>query len=178
MYLAGRFLVGFGSNISNGTCPLLITEVSHPRHRGRITTIYNTLWYLGSIIAAWTTYGTLIHFSTNIQWRLPSGLQCLMPGIQLLALYFVPESPRYHIARGQGEKARQMLIKYHGNGTETQFVQWEYEEISDTIRLEQDAATSSGWAELVRTPGNRKRCILIISTAIFSQCSGNSLVSP
>lgn len=40
MYLAGRFLIGFGSNISNGTCPLLITEVSHPRHRGRITTIY------------------------------------------------------------------------------------------------------------------------------------------
>ena len=36
MYLAGRFLIGFGSNISNGTCPLLITEVSHPRHRGRV----------------------------------------------------------------------------------------------------------------------------------------------
>lgn len=177
MYLAGRFFVGFGSNISNGTCPLLITEVSHPRHRGRITTIYNTLWYLGSIIAAWTTYGTLVHLSTNTQWRLPSGLQCLMPGIQMLALYFVPESPRYHIARGQGENARQMLIKYHGNGMETQFVQWEYEEISDTIRLEREAATSSGWAELVRTAGNRKRCILIISTAIFSQCSGNSLVS-
>lgn len=176
MYLAGRFLVGFGSNISNGTCPLLITEVSHPRHRGRITTIYNTLWYLGSIIAAWTTYGTLIHLTTNLQWRLPSGLQCLMPGIQILALYLVPESPRYHIARGQPEKARQMLIKYHGNGQDTQFVQWEFEEISNTIRLEREAASSSGWAELVRTPGNRKRCILIIATAIFSQCSGNSLV--
>ena len=46
MYLAGRFFIGFGGNLSNGTCPLLITEVSHPRHRGRTTTIYNTLWYL------------------------------------------------------------------------------------------------------------------------------------
>ena len=44
MYLAGRFFIGFGSNIANGTCPLLITEVSHPRHRARITTLYNTLW--------------------------------------------------------------------------------------------------------------------------------------
>lgn len=51
MYIAGRFLVGFGSNISNATCPLLITEVSHPRHRGRITTIYNCLWYLGEMIS-------------------------------------------------------------------------------------------------------------------------------
>lgn len=179
MYLAGRFLIGFGSNISNGTCPLLITEVAHPRHRGRITTIYNTLWYLGAIVAAWTTFGTLVGIpnASNLQWRLPTGLQCAMPGIQLLALYLVPESPRFHIARNKPEKARQMLIKYHGNGVETSFVQWEYEEISTTLQLEKQAAAESGWKEMVRTPGNRKRCILIIATAIFSQCSGNSLVS-
>lgn len=177
MYLAGRFFIGFGSNISNGTCPLLITEISHPRHRGRITTIYNTLWYLGAILAAWTTFGTLVSLNTNLQWRLPTGLQCAMPGIQLIALFFVPESPRYNIARGKEEKARQMLIKYHGNGVETSFVKWEYEEISSTLRLEREAADESGWKEMVRTPGNRKRCILIIATAIFSQCSGNSLVS-
>ena len=94
MYLAGRFFIGFGSNISNGTCPLLITEISHPRHRGRITTIYNTLWYLGAIVAAWTTFGTLVSVETNLEWRLPTGLQCAMPGIQLLALYLLPESPR------------------------------------------------------------------------------------
>lgn len=179
MYLTGRFLIGFGSNISNGTCPLLITEVAHPRHRGRITTIYNTLWYLGAIVAAWTTFGTLVGFSdtNNGQWRLPTGLQCAMPGIQLLALYLIPESPRFHIARNKPEKARQMLIKYHGNGVETPFVQWEYQEISTTLELERQAASQSGWKEMVRTAGNRKRCILIIATAIFSQCSGNSLVS-
>lgn len=33
MYLAGSFIIGFGSNISNDTCPLLITEVSNPRRR-------------------------------------------------------------------------------------------------------------------------------------------------
>jgi MFS family permease len=52
MYLAGRFIIGFGSNLTNATCPLLITEVSHPRHRGRTTTIYNTLWYLVSVFSA------------------------------------------------------------------------------------------------------------------------------
>jgi hypothetical protein len=123
----------------------------------------DTLWYLGAIIAAWTTYGTLEHVTGNLMWVLPTSLQSLMPGIQLLALYFVPESPRYHIARGKPEKARQTLIKYHGNGEETQFVQWEFEEIANTLRLEQEAASESGWKELVRTPGNRKRCILIIA---------------
>jgi len=101
-----------------------------------------------------------------------------MPGIQLLALWFVPESPRWLISKGKDAAARNVLVKYHGNGNENDaFVEWEFREIRDTIHLEAEAAASSGWYELVRTPGNRKRCLLIILTAIFSQCSGNGLVS-
>jgi MFS family permease len=97
MYLAGRFFIGFGANISNGCCQLLITEIAHPQHRGKVTTINNTLWYLGSIIAARTTYGTLTSHTGDIQWRLPTGLQCIMPSIQLLAIFLVPKSPRWLI---------------------------------------------------------------------------------
>jgi hypothetical protein len=43
MFYCGRIIMGFGSNIANATCPLLITEVSHPRHRGKMTTIVRHL---------------------------------------------------------------------------------------------------------------------------------------
>jgi MFS family permease len=171
--------MGMGSNISNATCPLLITEIAHPRHRGRVTRciVYNTLWYLGAILAAWTTYGTLIHITSDLSRRLPVGLQCAMPGIQLLFVYLLPESPRWLISKNKHSKAKKMLTQYHGNGTETDVVTWEYNEISQTLKTEKAASSSSGWYELVRTPANRKRCLLIIMTAIFSQCSGNGLVS-
>ncbi|EFX02239.1 hexose transporter [Grosmannia clavigera kw1407] len=177
MYLTGRFIIGMGANLNNGACPLLITEVAHPRHRGRVTTIYNTLWYLGAILAAWISFGTLRNLSGNKEWRLPTGLQCLMPGIQLLLLWLLPESPRWLISKGRYDEARALLVKYHGNGIEDAFVQWEFAEIKSTLQAEQEVASRNGWFELVRTRGNRKRCLLIIATAIFSQCSGNGLVS-
>lgn len=177
LFLSGRWIMGMGSNISNATCPLLITEVAHPRHRAKVTTIYNTLWYLGAILAAWTTYGTLNGIKSDVSWRLPAGLQCVMPGIQLFTVYLIPESPRWLISRNKHAAAKDVLTKYHGNGAETDFVAWEYNEISQTLELEKAAAASNGWAELVRTRGNRKRCYLIAMTAFFSQCSGNGLVS-
>lgn len=45
--------------------------------------MYNTLWYLGSIVAAWTVFGTM-GYSGNMAWKIPVGLQGLMPGIQLI----------------------------------------------------------------------------------------------
>ncbi|KAL3461660.1 general substrate transporter [Aspergillus heterothallicus] len=177
MYLAGRILVGIGSGICNGSCPLLITEVAHPDHRGKITTIYNTLWYLGAIVAAWSAFGTLENLSGDLQWQIPTALQAAMPAIQLFTLWFLPESPRWLISKGKLEKAWSVLVKYHGNGNDhDSFVKFEFAEIRETLRLEQEAA-ATGWKELIRTKGNRKRCLLIILTAIFSQCSGNGLVS-
>jgi len=101
-----------------------------------------------------------------------------MPGIQLLFLWFIPESPRWLVNKGKLQQAKAVLTEYHGNGNASDsFVEWEFKEICDTIQAEKAAASSSGWYELVRTPGNRKRCFLIIFTAIISQCSGNGLVS-
>lgn len=57
MFIAARFLIGFGVAIAHGAAPLLITELAHPQHRAILTTIYNSTWYLGSIVAAWLTYG-------------------------------------------------------------------------------------------------------------------------
>lgn len=58
MFIAARFLIGFGVAIAHGAAPLLIAELVHPQHRAIFTTIYNSTWYLGSIVAAWLTYGT------------------------------------------------------------------------------------------------------------------------
>jgi hypothetical protein len=48
VYLAGRFVVGFGNSLSQLSCPVLLTEICHPQHRGKVSSIYNCLWDLGA----------------------------------------------------------------------------------------------------------------------------------
>ncbi|KEZ42102.1 hypothetical protein SAPIO_CDS6339 [Scedosporium apiospermum] len=176
MFLAGRYFVGLGANISQGSAPLLIMELAYPQHRGKVTTMYNTLWYVGSIISAWTVFGT-IKYEGDAAWRVPVALQALMPLVMFVLIWLLPESPRWLCSKDRLEEALQVLIKYHANGDSNDpFVHAEFAEIQETIRLEKESSKES-WLVLVQTPGNRKRMLLIALTAFFSQCSGNGLVS-
>ncbi|KAJ6131585.1 hypothetical protein N7523_001291 [Penicillium sp. IBT 18751x] len=176
MFLAGRFLVGLGSNVSQGSAPLLITELAHPQHRGKLTTMYNTLWYVGAIVAAWTVFGT-IKYTSEASWRIPVGMQAAMPLIQFIGVWFLPESPRWLCAQNRSEEAFEILVKYHASGERNDpFCAFEFHEIQETIRMEKENSRN-GWPVLVKSPGNRKRLLLIVLVSFFSQCSGNGLVS-
>ena len=176
MFVAARFFIGFGVAIAHGSSPLLITELVHTQHRAIFTTIYNTTWYFGSIVAAWLTYGTN-NIVGNWSWRAPTVVQAFPSLLQLAFIWFVPESPRYHISKGRYEKALQILADCHANGdTQDEVVQLELQEIRDTLKMEQEFE-GNAWSELWRTKGNRHRLIILISAGFFSQWSGNGLVS-
>ncbi|KAF7586128.1 hypothetical protein BBP40_009424 [Aspergillus hancockii] len=176
MFLAARFLIGFGVAIAHGASPLLITELVHTQHRAIFTTIYNTTWYLGAIVAAWLTFGTN-NIQNNWAWRAPTVVQAAPSVLQIIFIWFVPESPRFLIYKGKHEQALKVLADCHANGDqEDEVVQLEMHEIKETIRLEKEFESNS-WKELIRTKGNRHRLIICITAGLFSQWSGNGLVS-
>lgn len=75
--------------------------------------MYNTLWYVGSIVAAWTVFGT-IGYDGDAAWRVPVALQALMPLIQFLGIWLLPESPRWLCSKDRDEDALKVLIKVSG----------------------------------------------------------------
>jgi MFS family permease len=156
--------------------------------------MYNTLWYVGSIVAAWTVFGT-IGYKGDAAWRVPVALQALMPLIQFVGIWLLPESPRWLCSKDREEDALRVLIKvrlmsqpsqrteltqrsqFHASGnTQDDFVKAEFAEIRQTIQLEK-LNKQNGWSVFVKTPGNRKRLLLIVLTSFFSQCSGNGIAS-
>ena len=63
--------------------------------------------------------------------------------LQILFIFFVPESPRFLINKGKEQKALSILAKVHANGNENdEMVQCEYIEIRDTLRLEKEVESN------------------------------------
>lgn len=75
LFVVGRIILGFGLGIAQVSkkmanddnkltgflakecSPLLVTELVHPQHRAIYSTIYNSLWYVGSLIGACVALG-------------------------------------------------------------------------------------------------------------------------
>lgn len=49
LFMGGRFMLGFGNSLAQISSPMLLTEICHPQHRGRLTSVYNSLWNAGAI---------------------------------------------------------------------------------------------------------------------------------
>ncbi|KAH7237983.1 hypothetical protein B0J15DRAFT_516557 [Fusarium solani] len=85
-------------------------------------------------------------------------------------------SPRWLIAKGKLKKAQEILIKYHGEcDPDSELVKFECTEIQQAIAKE--AEQNMTWKEFFSSIPNIKRLSLCFATALFSQSSGNLLVS-
>lgn len=177
MFIAARGILGFGLALNITAAPLLVMELAYPSQRAPLVSIYNSLWGSGALVAAWTTYGTF-RLGNDWAWRIPSILQALSSVLQLLLCFFIEESPRWLLAQERDEQARKLIVKYHANGDESDpIVPLEMEEIRTALRLEHEAAHSTGYLSFFQTPGNRKRFWIVLTVSFFSQWSGNGLIS-
>lgn len=180
MLIGARATIGLGIAFCSNAAPLLLIELAYPTHRGKITSVYNSAWYFGSIISAWVCYGANEHAGdSSWTWRIPTIVQAFLPVIQVASIWFIPESPRWLVARGLEGRAAQILAKYHANNGDERdpLVVFEMAQIRHAIRLEEKVNKSTTYLTLFSTPGNRKRMMLIMAIAVFSQWSGNGLVS-
>ncbi|ANB12665.1 galactose permease GAL2 [Sugiyamaella lignohabitans] len=180
MYTVGRFILGFGVLLSTTASPLLIAEVTYPTHRPYVTACSQALYGLGGIIASWTTYGTSNWSNgSSWMWRTPLIIQMLFPLLQLSALYWIPESPRWHVSRGNIAKAREFLLKYHAGGDEAkggQLVEYELAEITYAIEMDKQREGIQ-WFDFFRTKANLHRLFIIVYLPVLTQLSGNAVLS-
>ena len=71
----------------------------------------------------------------------------------------------------QESEASRILARYHADSGDERdpLVVFEMAQIRHALKLEKEAARSASWSSLYATPGNRRRMLIIIALAVFSQ---------
>ncbi|KAL1606713.1 hypothetical protein SLS60_004120 [Paraconiothyrium brasiliense] len=176
-FILSRMFVGQPSAWWGCLAPLLITELAYPTHRSFLTTLYNCGYYVGSILSAWAVFGTR-NINDSWAWRIPSLLQIAIPLVVLPAAVLIPESPRYLIAKDRMDEARAILVRFHAGGDEQSLlVDFEMNEMEQSIKADVHNANSTSWLDLFRGKGNRHRALISTTLGVFAQWNGVGVVS-
>ncbi|KAK3950055.1 lactose permease [Pseudoneurospora amorphoporcata] len=177
MFLASRWLLGFGIPFSLVNSSALLAELAHPNDRPTLTSLFNATWSVGAILAAAVTYAAA-NISGNWSWRLPSLLQIVPSVLQLIFLQFCPESPRWLTSKDRHGEAWGIMMKYHSEGTNgKEFARIEHAQIASTLAEEQRLKSPFIFGDIFRDAPIRKRFGIAAVVGFFTQWSGNALIS-
>ncbi|KAF2194081.1 hexose transporter-like protein [Zopfia rhizophila CBS 207.26] len=176
MYVIARFFLGFGIPFCIIAGSSLMGELAYPKERPIMTSLFNALYFVGALVAAGISFGTQA-IKNDWAWRIPSLLQAVPSLLQITFIFMIPESPRLLISKDKMDQAFHVLVKYHAEGNaESEFVKAEMAQIQTTIKVELEHSKRSWW-EMVATAGMRKRVIIGSFLGLFTQWSGNTLIS-
>ncbi|KAF4980438.1 hypothetical protein FZEAL_3554 [Fusarium zealandicum] len=176
MYIIARLILGMGILFCIISGAALIGELAHPKERAVLTSLFNSSYFIGQILASAIALGTT-GIPNNWAWRVPSLLQICPSLLQICTVFLLPESPRFLVSQDRSEEAAAILVKYHAEGdADSQLVKAEIVQIRETIQTEMEVSKQS-WLGLLRSPGMRRRLLVTAFIGLFTQLSGNTLIS-
>jgi len=122
-FVIARLMGGMAVGAASVLSPAYISEVAPASVRGRLTTLQQIMIIIGLTIAFVVNYflaqsageSTASYWTGIEAWRWMYLMQAVPAVIFLVALFFIPESPRYLVSKGRDEKALQVLTSLYGS---------------------------------------------------------------
>lgn len=122
LFVVARFMGGMAVGAASVLSPAYISEVAPANIRGRMTTIQQIMIITGLTAAFVVNYylaaaagaSTSIWWGGYEAWRWMYWMQAIPAAVFLVALLFIPESPRYLVQKGRLDEARIVLTRLFG----------------------------------------------------------------
>ena len=125
---------------------------------------------VGSFVGNFIDYGTADRPDRS-SYIIPLGTVHIIPGILSIALFFLPESPRWLAARGQTAQAEKSLT-WLRPGPANWSVAAELAEMEAALAAEAQLNSSIGFMDLFRHPVDRRRSAIAILGLTTQAASG------
>jgi sugar porter (SP) family MFS transporter len=123
--------------------------------------------------------------SDSGQYRIPIGIQFAWGLILGTGLFFLPESPRYFVKKGNNEKARGVLSRLRGQPIDSPYIESELAEIVANAEYEKSLMPSNTWfgswaacfsGSVFQAKSNLRRTILGTSLQMMQQWTGVNFI--
>ena len=166
VFILFRFIGGLAIGGASVLCPVYISEISPPKHRGLLASTFQLAIVSGILLSLISNYLLLNIGESNWRWMLFSGA---LPAVAFFfTLFFIRKSPRWLVKKGRIEEARKNIedLSMHEIDTEQTL-----KEIQESINIE----NAGKQVNLFKRP-YRRIVVIGIFVAIFSQLTGIAVV--
>ncbi|CAH2354206.1 low-affinity glucose transporter Hxt3p [[Candida] railenensis] len=164
MLCAGRAIAGFGVGLISASIPLYQSECAPKWIRGAIVSCYQFAITIGILLAACVNEGTKDRNDSG-SYRIPIAVQFLWALILGGGLFFLPETPRFWVSKGQEAKARDSLSRLRRIPADHPDLIEEYDDIKASFDFEMAHGTTS-WLDCF---SKRNRQVYRLFTGIWLQ---------
>jgi len=184
LMVAGRLICGFGVGFISAIIILYMSEIAPRKVRGALVSGYQFAITIGILLANCVVYATQNRDDTG-SYRIPIAIQFLWALILGTGLFFLPDSPRYFVKRGNIEKATLALCRVRGQPRDSEYIQQELAEIIANHEYELQVVPQgtyfSSWANcfkgsLWKSSSNLRRTILGTSLQMMQQWTGINFI--
>ncbi|KAJ7085514.1 general substrate transporter [Mycena belliarum] len=144
LFVIGRLVAGAGVGFISAIIILYMSEIAPKKVRGALVSGYQFCITVGILLANCVVFATQDRLDTG-SYRIPIGVQFLWALILGVGLFFLPESPRYFVRKGQIEQATLALAHVRDQPRESEFVQDELAEIIANLEYERVHVPQTGY---------------------------------
>ena len=162
--IVSRVVLGLAIGLASTNVPVYLSEVAPPHARGWVVSLFQLAVTVGIVVAYLTDYA----FAGIEGWRWMLGLAVAPALVFGIGMFFLPETPRWLVRRGQHEVAHRVLVRIR----ELPDVNIEIEEIKASLAQQ---AESGHWTDLLRRQV-RPALVVGLGLAVFQQITGINTV--
>jgi MFS transporter, SP family, arabinose:H+ symporter len=159
-----RFIGGIAIGAASLLAPLYIAEIAPATIRGRLVALNQMAIVTGILLAYLVNW--VLSFAGPSSWRWMFAVAAIPSIAFFIALFFVPESPRWLVEMRREPEAKDVLERVNGSVIAAQ----------ELVQIRESIAGESGTLSELLEPGYRRALLLAVSLAILQQITGINTV--